>query len=63
MLWNGPMGVFEQPAYAKGTYAVAEQLAQLSDGGCITVIGGGDSVAAVNKALRVRATATATAKG
>ena len=55
------MGVFEQPAYAKGTYAVAEQLAQLSDGGCITVIGGGDSVAAVNKALRVRATATATA--
>ena len=63
MLWNGPMGVFEQPAYAKGTYAVAEQLAQLSDGGCITVIGGGDSVAAVNKARRVRATATATAKG
>ena len=57
------MGVFEQPAYAKGTYAVAEQLAQLSDGGCITVIGGGDSVAAVNKAARVRATATATAKG
>ena len=44
------MGVFEQPAYAKGTYAVAEQLAELSDGGCITVIGGGDSVAAVNKA-------------
>ena len=50
VLWNGPMGVFEQPAYAKGTYAVAEQLAALSDGGCITVIGGGDSVAAVNKA-------------
>jgi phosphoglycerate kinase len=54
VLWNGPMGVFEQPAYAKGTYAVAEQLAALSDGGCITVIGGGDSVAAVNKALRLR---------
>lgn len=50
VLWNGPMGVFEQPAYAKGTYAVAEQLAVLSDAGCITVIGGGDSVAAVNKA-------------
>lgn len=50
VLWNGPMGVFEQPAYAQGTYAVAEQLAELSDAGCITVIGGGDSVAAVNKA-------------
>jgi len=50
VLWNGPMGVFEQPAYAQGTYAVAEQLAELSDDGCITVIGGGDSVAAVNKA-------------
>ena len=44
------MGVFEQPAYAKGTFDVAEELARLSDGGCITVIGGGDSVAAVNKA-------------
>ena len=50
VLWNGPMGVFEQPAYAQGTYAVAEQLATLSDGGCVTVIGGGDSVAAVNSA-------------
>jgi phosphoglycerate kinase len=50
VLWNGPMGVFEQPAYAKGTFDVAEELARLSDGGCITVIGGGDSVAAVNKA-------------
>ena len=40
----------ELPAYAQGTYAVAEQLAELSDAGCITVIGGGDSVAAVNKA-------------
>jgi len=50
VLWNGPMGVFEQPAYAQGTLAVAEQLAELSDAGCITVIGGGDSVAAVNKA-------------
>ena len=44
------MGVFEQPAYAKGTFAVADELARLSDAGCITVIGGGDSVAAVNKA-------------
>mmetsp|Transcript_9087 Transcript_9087/g.22569 ORF Transcript_9087/g.22569 Transcript_9087/m.22569 type:complete len:263 (-) Transcript_9087:176-964(-) len=49
VLWNGPMGVFEQPAYAKGTYAVAEQLAQLSDGGCITVIGGGDTATACKK--------------
>ena len=33
VLWNGPMGVFEQPAYAKGTFDVAEELARLSDGG------------------------------
>jgi len=47
VLWNGPMGVFEFDAFAKGTFAVAEALA---DSDCLSIIGGGDSVAAVNKA-------------
>lgn len=50
VLWNGPMGVFEYDQFAKGTYAVAETLAQLTKEGAITVVGGGDSVAAVEKA-------------
>nr|XP_024390622.1 uncharacterized protein LOC112289575 [Physcomitrium patens]XP_024390623.1 uncharacterized protein LOC112289575 [Physcomitrium patens]PNR43553.1 hypothetical protein PHYPA_015934 [Physcomitrium patens] len=50
VLWNGPMGVFEFDAFAKGTYAVAESLAGLTKEGAITIIGGGDSVAAVEKA-------------
>jgi len=50
VLWNGPMGVFEFDAFAKGTTAVAETLAGLTKEGAITIIGGGDSVAAVEKA-------------
>jgi phosphoglycerate kinase len=46
VLWNGPMGVFEFDAFSKGTFAIAEALAK-SD--CLSIIGGGDSVAAVNK--------------
>lgn len=50
VIWNGPMGVFEIPAFAKGTFAIAETLAELTSQGCTTIIGGGDSVAAVEKA-------------
>ncbi len=47
VLWNGPMGVFEMPAFARGTEAVAKALAV---SGAISIVGGGDSVAAVEKA-------------
>merc|ERR1719230_1111821 len=50
VIWNGPMGVFEFEAFAKGTFDVADTLAELTGKGCITIIGGGDSVAAVEKA-------------
>lgn len=50
IIWNGPMGVFEIPQTAKGTYAIAELLAEVTAGGATTVIGGGDSAAAVEKA-------------
>ena len=50
VIWNGPMGVFEFDAFAKGTNSIATTLAGLTSKGCITIIGGGDSVAAVEKA-------------
>lgn len=50
VIWNGPMGVFEYEAFAKGTFAVADTLAAATSKGCITIIGGGDSVAAVEQA-------------
>lgn len=50
VIWNGPMGVFEMDAFAKGTFGVADTLAKMGENGAITIIGGGDSVAAVEKA-------------
>jgi len=50
VIWNGPMGVFEFEKFATGTNAIANTLAELSAEGCCTIIGGGDSVAAVEKA-------------
>ncbi|MFN3361038.1 MAG: phosphoglycerate kinase [Pseudanabaenaceae cyanobacterium] len=49
VVWNGPMGVFEFDQFAKGTEAIAHALAELTSQGAITIIGGGDSVAAVEK--------------
>lgn len=49
ILWNGPMGVFEMPNFALGTQAVAEAVARATDAGAYSLIGGGDSAAAVNQ--------------
>ncbi|MBW4420066.1 MAG: phosphoglycerate kinase [Myxacorys californica WJT36-NPBG1] len=49
VIWNGPMGVFEFDKFAAGTEAIARTLAELTPKGTITIIGGGDSVAAVEK--------------
>ncbi len=50
ILWNGPQGVFEFDAFAHGTTAVAKAVAEATDAGGYSLIGGGDSVAAINKA-------------
>lgn len=50
IVWNGPMGLFEIDETAKGTYAIANILAKATQSGAITIIGGGDSASAVNKA-------------
>ncbi|AMQ57997.1 phosphoglycerate kinase [Algoriphagus sanaruensis] len=49
ILWNGPMGVFEMESFNKGTIAIAEYVAQATQNGAFSLIGGGDSAAAVNK--------------
>jgi phosphoglycerate kinase len=49
IVWNGPMGVFEMPAFAKGTLAIAKAVASATDGGATSIVGGGDSVAAVHQ--------------
>ncbi|GMU96716.1 MAG: phosphoglycerate kinase [Ignavibacterium album] len=50
VVWNGPMGVFEFDNFAKGTFEIAKALAEATSNGVITVIGGGDSAAAIAKA-------------
>ncbi len=50
IVWNGPIGVFEMPNFAKGTNAIASIMADLTTKGVITIIGGGDSAAAVQQA-------------
>jgi len=50
VFWNGPMGVFETPAFAEGTLQVAKGVAQATARGAFTVVGGGDSIAAIHQA-------------
>jgi phosphoglycerate kinase len=49
ILWNGPMGVFEMSSFESGTKAVAEAIVAATKKGAFSLIGGGDSVAAINK--------------
>jgi phosphoglycerate kinase len=49
IFWNGPMGVFEWPAFAEGTKAVAQAVAEASEAGAYAVVGGGDSVRAIQE--------------
>ncbi|MSP64843.1 MAG: phosphoglycerate kinase [Ignavibacteria bacterium] len=50
ILWNGPMGVFEMEPFAKGTFLIANFLKEATENGAITIVGGGDSAAAVSQA-------------
>src|SRR5580765_2017291 len=49
IVWNGPMGVFEMPAFAKGTLEIARAVAAATASGATSIVGGGDSVAAVHQ--------------
>jgi phosphoglycerate kinase len=49
ILWNGPVGVFEMPNFAHGTNTIAKILAKATENGAFTLVGGGDSVAAVTQ--------------
>src|SRR6266478_4393717 len=49
IVWNGPMGVFEMPAFAKGTLEIAKAVAAATSAGATSIVGGGDSVAAVHQ--------------
>ena len=49
IVWNGPMGVFEMPAFAKGTLEIAKAVAAATTAGAISIVGGGDSVAAAHQ--------------
>ena len=50
VIWNGPMGVFEEPPFDQGTIGVAKAVAEAADRGATVIVGGGDSVSAVTKA-------------
>ncbi len=50
IIWNGPMGVFEEPPFNEGTIGIARAVADAADGGATVIVGGGDSVAAVTQA-------------
>lgn len=50
IVWNGPMGVFEMPAFAKGTLDIAQAVAAATAAGATSIVGGGDSVAAIHQA-------------
>lgn len=50
VMWNGPMGVFEMPAFSKGSIGIAEAMAEATEKGAFTMVGGGDSVSAINQA-------------
>jgi phosphoglycerate kinase len=50
VVWNGPMGIFEKKPFAVGTFEIAKILAEASNSGCISIVGGGDSASAVSKA-------------
>ena len=64
VLWNGPMGVFEMEKFSKGTYAIAESLAEATEKGSVTIIGGGDSAAAIqNSGLSERINHVSTGGG
>jgi len=64
VLWNGPMGVFEMDAFAKGTFAIAQSLADATDKGAVTIIGGGDTAAAIQQSgLSERITHVSTGGG
>jgi phosphoglycerate kinase len=50
IIWNGPMGVFEEPPFDQGTIGIAHAVAEAADSGAIVIVGGGDSVAAITRA-------------
>jgi phosphoglycerate kinase len=50
VIWNGPMGVFEEKGFEEGTVGIARAVAEAADGGAIVIVGGGDSVAAITQA-------------
>ena len=50
IIWNGPMGVFEEPPFDQGTIGIARAVAEAADRGAIAIVGGGDSVSAISKA-------------